>query len=225
MEFERDELFDEAARIVVTSRQASISFLQRRLRIGFSRAARLIDMMEADGLVSSGAGGKAREVLVAPTYFDEVDGRLRWHGAEPMKILSFSRSSSPAPPRRTPLTRTLVAALAAGLALALLLPARRRGAGSDAIRARARSGPVAPPRRTDARHRSRRCGAPLPSARRSHVAIHRAATRTTRCGTPVRSPSRRFASTGRRSIASEGQRLLSRLVSRISLELASPRRP
>jgi S-DNA-T family DNA segregation ATPase FtsK/SpoIIIE len=80
VDFERDELFDEAARIVVSSRQASISFLQRRLRIGFSRAARLIDMMEADGLVSSGAGGKAREVLVPPTYFDEVDGR--WDGTE-----------------------------------------------------------------------------------------------------------------------------------------------
>ncbi len=80
VEFERDELFDEAARIVVSSRQASISFLQRRLRIGFSRAARLIDMMEADGLVSSGAGGKARDVLVPATYFDEVDGR--WGGTE-----------------------------------------------------------------------------------------------------------------------------------------------
>ncbi len=79
LDFERDELYDEASRIVVTSRQASISFLQRRLRIGFSRAARLVDMMEADGLVSSGAGGKARDVLVPPTYFDEVDGR--WDGS------------------------------------------------------------------------------------------------------------------------------------------------
>ena len=78
VDFERDELYDEAARIVVTSRQASISFLQRRLRIGFSRAARLVDMMEADGLVSSGAGGKARDVLVPPTYFDDVDNR--WDG-------------------------------------------------------------------------------------------------------------------------------------------------
>jgi S-DNA-T family DNA segregation ATPase FtsK/SpoIIIE len=76
VEFDRDELYDEAARIVVTSRQASISFLQRRLRVGFSRAARLVDMMEADGLVSSGAGGKARDVLVPPNYFEEVDNRL-----------------------------------------------------------------------------------------------------------------------------------------------------
>jgi DNA segregation ATPase FtsK/SpoIIIE, S-DNA-T family len=76
-EFEKDELYDEAARIVVSSGQASISYLQRRLRIGFSRAARLVDMMEMDGLVSAAAGGKPREVLVKKEYFDEVDAQLR----------------------------------------------------------------------------------------------------------------------------------------------------
>ena len=75
--FERDDLFDDAARIVVSSGQASISYLQRRLRIGFSRAARLVDMMEADGLVSSGTTGKPREVLVKPDYFEEVDLHAR----------------------------------------------------------------------------------------------------------------------------------------------------
>ena len=77
LEFEKDDLYDEAARIVVSSGQASISYLQRRLRIGFSRAARLIDMMEAEGLVSAAVGGKAREVLVKKEYFDEVDAQLR----------------------------------------------------------------------------------------------------------------------------------------------------
>jgi S-DNA-T family DNA segregation ATPase FtsK/SpoIIIE len=77
VEFEKDELYDEAARIVVSSGQASISYLQRRLRIGFSRAARLVDMMESDGLVSPGAGGKPREVLVNSGYFEEVDAQLR----------------------------------------------------------------------------------------------------------------------------------------------------
>ena len=77
LEFEKDDLYDEAARIVVSSGQASISYLQRRLRIGFSRAARLVDMMEAEGLVSGGAGGKTREVLVKKDYFDEVDAQLR----------------------------------------------------------------------------------------------------------------------------------------------------
>jgi S-DNA-T family DNA segregation ATPase FtsK/SpoIIIE len=77
LEFDKDDLYDEAARIVVSSGQASISYLQRRLRIGFSRAARLVDMMEAEGLVSPAAGGKAREVLVKKDYFDEVDAQLR----------------------------------------------------------------------------------------------------------------------------------------------------
>jgi DNA segregation ATPase FtsK/SpoIIIE, S-DNA-T family len=77
LEFEKDELYDEAARIVVTSGQVSISYLQRKMRIGFSRAARLVDMMEAEGLVSTGAGGKPREVLVDRGYFEEVDAQLR----------------------------------------------------------------------------------------------------------------------------------------------------
>jgi len=76
-DFEKDDLYDEAARIIVSSGQASISYLQRRLRIGFSRAARLVDMMEADGLVSAAVGGKAREVLVKKDYFDEVDAQVR----------------------------------------------------------------------------------------------------------------------------------------------------
>jgi S-DNA-T family DNA segregation ATPase FtsK/SpoIIIE len=75
--FEKDDLYDEAARIVVASGQASISYLQRRLRIGFSRAARLVDMMEAEGLVSPADGSKAREVLVDKGYFNEVDTQLR----------------------------------------------------------------------------------------------------------------------------------------------------
>jgi S-DNA-T family DNA segregation ATPase FtsK/SpoIIIE len=77
IEMDKDDLYDEAARIVVHSGQASISYLQRRLRIGFSRAARLVDMMEAEGLVSPGTGGKPREVLVDKHYFDEVDAQLR----------------------------------------------------------------------------------------------------------------------------------------------------
>ncbi len=77
VEFDKDELYDEAARIVVSSGQVSISYLQRRLRVGFSRAARLVDMMEAEGLVSPGAGGKPRDVLVDRNYFEEVDAQLR----------------------------------------------------------------------------------------------------------------------------------------------------
>jgi len=77
IDVDKDDLYDEAARLVVQSGLASISYLQRRLRVGFSRAARLVDMMEMEGLVSPAAGGKAREVLVDKHYFDEVDAQLR----------------------------------------------------------------------------------------------------------------------------------------------------
>jgi S-DNA-T family DNA segregation ATPase FtsK/SpoIIIE len=77
IEFEKDDLYDEAARLVVQSGQVSISSLQRKLRIGFSRAARLVDIMEAEGIVSPAAGSKPREVLVGRDYFDEVDAQLR----------------------------------------------------------------------------------------------------------------------------------------------------
>ncbi len=68
-----DELYDQAARLVIAERQASASFLQRRMRVGFSRAARLIDMMERDGLLGPAQGSKPREVLVKPDYFEEID--------------------------------------------------------------------------------------------------------------------------------------------------------
>jgi DNA segregation ATPase FtsK/SpoIIIE, S-DNA-T family len=58
---------------VIKERQASASFLQRRMRVGFSRAARLIDMMERDGLLGPAQGSKPREVLVPQNYFDEID--------------------------------------------------------------------------------------------------------------------------------------------------------
>jgi S-DNA-T family DNA segregation ATPase FtsK/SpoIIIE len=77
IEMAKDDLYDEAARIVVSSGQASISYLQRKLRIGFSRAARLVDMMEMEGIVSPPDAGKAREVLVDKGYFEEVDAQLR----------------------------------------------------------------------------------------------------------------------------------------------------
>jgi S-DNA-T family DNA segregation ATPase FtsK/SpoIIIE len=77
VELEKDELYDQAARIVVETRQASISYLQRKMRIGFSRAARLVDMMEVEGIVSPSVGGKPREVLVPPNYFDEIDDHPR----------------------------------------------------------------------------------------------------------------------------------------------------
>ena len=63
-ESSRDELFEEAAKIVVRHQQGSVSLLQRRLKVGYSRAARLIDELEAAGIVGPFDGSKAREVLV-----------------------------------------------------------------------------------------------------------------------------------------------------------------
>ena len=70
---DRDDLFDEAVRFVVQSGQASTSMLQRRFRIGFSRAGRLVDLMERDGIVGPADGSKPREILVAPDYYETVD--------------------------------------------------------------------------------------------------------------------------------------------------------
>ena len=60
---ERDPLFSEAAKIIVQHQQGSTSLLQRRLKLGYNRAGRLMDQMEAAGIVGPNAGSKAREVL------------------------------------------------------------------------------------------------------------------------------------------------------------------
>lgn len=60
----RDPMFDEAARLVVNHQQGSTSLIQRRLKLGYNRAGRLIDQLEAAGIVGSFEGSKAREVLV-----------------------------------------------------------------------------------------------------------------------------------------------------------------
>ncbi len=67
---ERDALFSEAAKIVVRTGQGSVSILQRRLKVGYSRAARLIDQLERAGIVGPFDGSKARTVLVDERYFD-----------------------------------------------------------------------------------------------------------------------------------------------------------
>lgn len=61
---ERDEFYDEAVKLVIETNQASVSILQRRLRLGYTRAARLIDMMEQQGLVGPYCGSKPRDILV-----------------------------------------------------------------------------------------------------------------------------------------------------------------
>jgi len=61
---ERDELFEEAARMIVRYQQGSVSLLQRKLKVGYARAARIVDELEEAGIVGPFDGSKAREVLV-----------------------------------------------------------------------------------------------------------------------------------------------------------------
>ena len=73
---ELDAVYDDAVRIVVESGKASTSLLQRRLRLGYGRAARLIDMMQKDGIVSAPDGSRPREVLKRPEWLREVGESL-----------------------------------------------------------------------------------------------------------------------------------------------------
>ncbi|MBD3264311.1 MAG: DNA translocase FtsK, partial [Candidatus Omnitrophica bacterium] len=69
LDIEGDELFEEAVKIVLQARQASGSILQRRLRVGYTRAARLLDLMEQEGIVGPFCGSKAREIIVNPNNY------------------------------------------------------------------------------------------------------------------------------------------------------------
>ena len=64
---EKDELYDEAVRVIMEGNQASVSILQRRMRLGYTRAARIIDTMELEGLVGPFEGSKPRKILTDRT--------------------------------------------------------------------------------------------------------------------------------------------------------------
>ena len=67
-EDDRDDLFEEAARVIVMHQQGSASLLQRKLKLGYNRAGRLIDQLEASGVVGPHEGSKARQVLFPDEY-------------------------------------------------------------------------------------------------------------------------------------------------------------
>jgi len=69
---QKDELFDEAVRIVLETRRGSVSLLQRRLSIGYARASRIIEMMAAAGILGEYKGSQAREVMMTLEEYEEM---------------------------------------------------------------------------------------------------------------------------------------------------------
>ena len=74
MNIESDELIEDAIKVVLQARQASASLLQRRMRVGYTRAARLLDLMEQANVVGPFCGSKAREILVDPEIYMSEKG-------------------------------------------------------------------------------------------------------------------------------------------------------
>jgi len=72
-----DPQYRDAVRVVCELGKASTSVLQRRLRLGYGRAARILDMMHRDGIIGPPDGSRPREVLKSPTWLDEVDDQIR----------------------------------------------------------------------------------------------------------------------------------------------------
>ena len=71
-----DDRLAEAIEMVITDGQASISMLQRRMKIGYARAGRLIDDMAARGIVSKSAGSKPREILISREEYERIKDTL-----------------------------------------------------------------------------------------------------------------------------------------------------
>jgi S-DNA-T family DNA segregation ATPase FtsK/SpoIIIE len=74
---EQDPMYEDAVRVVLEMGKASTSTLQRRLRLGYGRAARILDMMQREGIIGPPDGSKPREVLKRPDWFRELENSLR----------------------------------------------------------------------------------------------------------------------------------------------------
>jgi S-DNA-T family DNA segregation ATPase FtsK/SpoIIIE len=76
-EGEQDPMYQDAVRVVLEMGKASTSTLQRRLRLGYGRAARILDMMQREGIIGPPDGPRPREVLKRPDWLEEVESSLR----------------------------------------------------------------------------------------------------------------------------------------------------
>jgi S-DNA-T family DNA segregation ATPase FtsK/SpoIIIE len=76
-EGEQDPMYQDAVRVVLEMGKASTSTLQRRLRLGYGRAARILDMMQREGIIGPPDGPRPREVLKRPDWLEEIEQQLR----------------------------------------------------------------------------------------------------------------------------------------------------
>ncbi|MGC2658652.1 MAG: DNA translocase FtsK [Bryobacteraceae bacterium] len=76
-EGDQDPRYEEAVRVILEAGKASTSILQRRLRLGYGRAARILDMMQRDGIIGAPDGSKPREVLKRPDWLRETEDQMR----------------------------------------------------------------------------------------------------------------------------------------------------
>jgi S-DNA-T family DNA segregation ATPase FtsK/SpoIIIE len=74
---EQDAMYEDAVKLVLQMGKASTSTLQRHLRLGYGRAARILDMMQRDGIIGPPDGSKPRDVLKRPDWLHQVEGQLR----------------------------------------------------------------------------------------------------------------------------------------------------
>lgn len=81
--FDKDEVYEEAVKLILESKQASVSVLQRRLGVGYTRAARLIDMMEDEGIVGPYQGSKPRDLLISLEDYQAKTAAAPDGGANP----------------------------------------------------------------------------------------------------------------------------------------------
>jgi S-DNA-T family DNA segregation ATPase FtsK/SpoIIIE len=104
-EMSRDELFDEAARVILETQRGSVSLLQRRLNIGYARASRIIEMMAGVGVLGEYKGSQAREVMMTLEEYEQLREKMEAEagveevasgGAEPQPVeVASSQSESP----------------------------------------------------------------------------------------------------------------------------------